>query len=184
MEPSLPFSARIWLAFACLFRVLFDGHFASRVYRICDALPAPPPPPDPPPLPTPSPAGAGPELGALQLLAALQREGRFLDFLGENPAGVSDADLGAAARQIHQGCQKALQALVQLAPVHNEEEGSTIQVPVGYDAGRIKLTGHLRGAGPYRGTLVHRGWEAREVSLPTLLPGADPRVLAPAEVEL
>src|SRR5690606_5223653 len=35
--------------------------------------------------------------GALSLLALLQREGRFLDFVRDSVDGASDADIGAAA---------------------------------------------------------------------------------------
>jgi hypothetical protein len=42
----------------------------------------------------------------------------------------------------------------------------------------------VQGAGPFEGVLGHRGWRAREVRLPTLVGGADARLLAPAEVEL
>jgi len=187
-EPPLPFFARLWLAFSCFFRVILDASFAGRVRLASHPLPPAPPAPAPSaPPPTPSPvipAGPGPEQGALQVLAMFQREGRLIDFLQEETAGVSDADLGAAARQIHQGCRGALRSLVRLEPVRSEDEGQPVQVPAGYDAASLKLTGNLKGDGPYRGTLTHRGWRAPEVTLPTLLPGAPPEVLAPAEVEL
>lgn len=194
--PPLPFLERFWFAFTCFFRVLFDGGFAGRARLVQEALPAPVTPPAPaPPAPSTQPtpptpstppgsAGAGPEVGALQVLAMFQREGRLIDFLQEDASGVSDVDLGAATRQIHQGCRKALGQLVQLAPVQAAEEGSVVQIPADYDASSVKLTGNLQGGGPYRGILTHRGWRAERVSLPTLLTGTDVRVLAPAEVEL
>ena len=37
--------------------------------------------------------------GALALLALLQREGRFVDFVRDSVDGASDADIGAAARE-------------------------------------------------------------------------------------
>ncbi len=40
---------------------------------------------------------------ALQLLALLQREGRFMDFVQQELASFSDADIGAAARVVHEG---------------------------------------------------------------------------------
>lgn len=186
-ETPLPFPTRLWFAFLCFFRVLIDAHFAGRAYLVRNTLPPPPPPhlPSPPETkPDPIASSPGPKQGALQVLAAFQREGRLIDFLQEDPSSIGDTDLGAAARQIHQGCRQALHSLVQLDPVRSEEEGQTVQIPPDYNAASIKLTGDIKGTGPYRGTLSHRGWRVREVNLPTLLSGADPQILAPAEVEL
>ena len=57
------------------------------------ALPATAPVEAAPPKAAPPPTDA-----ALQLLALLQREGRFVDFLEEDVASFTDADIGAAAR--------------------------------------------------------------------------------------
>src|SRR5689334_6738761 len=46
--------------------------------------------------------------GALQLLSLLQREGRLVDFLAEPIDGFSDAQIGAAVRDVHRGLRKAL----------------------------------------------------------------------------
>ena len=51
----------------------------------------------------------------------------------------------------------ALRAMVQ------QEEGSPIEVPPGFDAGRFRLTGNVAGDPPFHGRLVHHGWEAAEV---------------------
>lgn len=120
----------------------------------------------------------------MQVLAMLQREGRLIDFLEDNVAGYSDAEVGAAARVVHEGCRRALRACAVIEPIRGEEEGQPLAVPEGFDAGQIKLTGNLKGSGPYRGVLRHKGWRASKVTLPTLLAGADPGVLNPAEVEL
>jgi hypothetical protein len=37
---------------------------------------------------------------------------------------------------------------------------------------------------PFAGSLKHHGWVTTEVKFPTVSPALDPRVLAPAEVEL
>ena len=55
-------------------------------------------PPEKVPEPPPSP------LPAVQILAALQREGRLIDFLEEDLSAYEDAQIGAAVRNIHQGC--------------------------------------------------------------------------------
>ena len=40
---------------------------------------------------------------ALQLLALLQQDARFIDFIQEDLSSFSDADIGAAARVVHEG---------------------------------------------------------------------------------
>lgn len=188
-EPTLPLATRLWFAFVCLFRVLFDGAFAYRAFlaRTYRTLPAvetgtaprartmTPPPPDT------GPARAD---GALQLLALLQRDGRLIDFLQQDVDGFSDVDIGAAARVVHQGCRAALKEHVRIVPVRGESEGKAVTVDAGEDPAAVKLTGNVSGAPPYRGTLRHRGWRAESIELPEPVRGHDATVLAPAEVEL
>src|SRR6188472_3835490 len=89
--------------FSLAFRVLFDSAFAARLHELSEqkALPEPP-----------APAERSPDAvdGALQLLALLQREGRLVDFLQQDIASYSDADIGTAARVVHEGCRRALRA--------------------------------------------------------------------------
>jgi hypothetical protein len=120
----------------------------------------------------------------LMLLAALQREGRLIDFLQQEVAGFSDEDIGAAARVVHGGCRKALRQFFEIAPAMQGSEGTPMTVPAGFDAQRIRLTGNVSGEPPFRGTLKHHGWIAAEVRMPSISDGIDPRVIAPAEVEL
>ena len=121
---------------------------------------------------------------ALQLLSLLQQEARFVDFLQEDLAGFSDADIGAVARVVHEGGQKVLADYFTLASVRKEEEESRITLPEGFNATEVRLTGNVVGQAPFSGTLVHRGWRAREVRLPKLAEGHDASIIAPAEVEL
>jgi hypothetical protein len=125
-----------------------------------------------------------PEEGALHLLAILQRDGRFVDFLKEDIAGFKDADIGAAARLVHQGCKKALDAYFTLAPVKTEAEGTAIVVEKGFDANTIRLAGDVKGEPPYKGSLAHGGWKAVEVKLPERPGHVDQRIVAPAEIEV
>ncbi len=60
------------------------------------------------------------------LLSMLQREGRLIDFLQENVASFSDADVGAAARIVHEGCRKVVQQYLSLKPVLPESEGAPV----------------------------------------------------------
>lgn len=126
---------------------------------------------------------AGPE-AALQLLSLLQNEARFIDFIEEDIAGYSDGEIGAAVRVVHEGCRKVLKAHFQLEPIRNETEGSRLQLPKGFDAAAVRLTGNIVGEAPFTGTLVHKGWRASGVSLPKVAEGHDMKILAQAEVEL
>lgn len=140
--------------------------------------------------PSPRQAKAPPQLkeaspdAALQLLSLLQQEARFVDFLREDLSGFSDADIGAAARVVHEGGQRVLGDYFAFAPVRNEEEESRITLPEGFNAAEVRLTGNVVGEAPFTGTLVHRGWKAVEIKLPKLAQGHDASIIAPAEVEL
>lgn len=126
---------------------------------------------------------AAPE-SALQLLGLLQNEARFVDFVEENVIGYSDAEIGAAARVVHEGCRKVLRQHFDLEPVRKEGENTRITVPKGFDASELRLTGNIVGQPPFSGTLVHRGWRVSHVKLPKMAEGHDPRIIATAEVEL
>jgi hypothetical protein len=136
------------------------------------------------PAATPEPAAELPEATATQLLAVLQRDGRLVDFLAEELTGFSDAEIGAAARTVHAGCKKAVWGYLALEPVLREPEGAPVTVPTGFDAATIRLTGNVVGQPPFRGTVRHHGWRALNVRIPPPPSSQDPRVLAPAEVEL
>lgn len=178
-EP-LPFGTRLWFAWVCFFRVLFDGLFAQRVFDVREVLPpAPAPEPVRPKLAEPPPTTS-----ALQLLALLQREGRFVDFVQEDLGSRDDAEIGAVARVVHEGCRKALGAHAKIAPVRSESEGSSLVLQAGFSPEEVKLVGDVKGSAPYKGVLRHRGWRAESLTLPVPIDGHDARVLAPAEVEL
>lgn len=122
--------------------------------------------------------------GALLLLGLLQNEARFVDFIKEELTGYGDAEIGAAARIVHEGCRKVLEEHFEIAPILDREEGSEVVVPEGFDPARIRLVGHIVGTPPFRGKLVHRGWEVKEVRLPKISRKHRLEVIAPAEVEL
>ncbi len=182
----LPFLPRLWFSFAAFFRVLFDGEFAAWVQRgPVSAEPALPAKEEPAKLPAKiEPPPPPREDAALQLLALLQREGRFVDFLEEDIAGAADADIGAAARVVHGGCRKALREHLTIEPVRAEDEGAKVTIDAGFDPASLKLTGNVQGSGPHSGTLRHRGWRAASITLPKPIAGHDVAVLAQAEVEL
>ena len=122
--------------------------------------------------------------GALALLALLQREGRLVDFLREPLDGFSDADIGAAARDVHRGCRKVLEQHLTLEPVMPGAEEAKVSVPKGFDPAEIRLIGEAKSEPPLRGTLRHHGWRVVDARLPALADGIDRMVIAPAEVEL
>lgn len=211
MQP-LPFMTRLWFAWACFFKVLFDGAFAGRAFAAqAEPPPLPPPPPsartpkaregdasarremtkttrDTPLAKAMQEVGladdaAAREIGALQLLAALQRDGRLVDFVEQDIASFSDADVGAAARVVHEGCRGVVRAHATIAPIRSEEEGAKVTLDAGFGP-EIKLTGDVRGVAPYKGTLKHKGWKATSMKLPIPVRGHDAKIVCPAEVEL
>ncbi|HLT31683.1 MAG TPA: DUF2760 domain-containing protein [Myxococcaceae bacterium] len=189
-NPPPSFFARFALAFVLFWRLLFNPELAQKVlpvHRGEPALPSGLPTEEPQaaaPLPAAEPAAPAPHTAGLYVLSLLQREGRLVDFLQEEVAPFSDAEVGAAARVVHEGCRKALRQLVDLAPVYTEDEGARVTVPPGYDAQRIQLTGNVAGQPPHVGELKHRGWTVTAERFPEISPAVDARVLAPAEVEL
>ena len=207
-DPTPSFFKRVSLAFGSFFSTLSNPGYAARVQDLREhgdlaAAPAPAPvakptvKPTPTPTPTPTPAPvakpapvppaplkeASPD-AALQLLALLQREARLIDFTQENLTEYSDAEVGGAARVVHEGCVRVLREHFTLAPVRPEAEESRITLPAGFDARAVRLTGNVVGQAPFQGVLSHRGWRATEVRLPKLSEGHDATVLAQAEVEL
>lgn len=139
-----------------------------------DALFAPPKP-EPKPKPTGEP---------LWLLTVLQREGRLLDFLLEEIDAYSNDQIGAAVRDIHRGCKKAIREHLALEPILKEAEGARVEVPAGFDPSAIRLVGAVAGSPPFRGSLLHHGWRVSEVKLAKPPEGQDPFVVQPAEVEV
>lgn len=139
--------------------------------------------------PQPAPAAERPTFHrssapAVQLLGLLQKEGRLLDFLTEDITSYSDDEIGAAARDIHRGCQRVLDDNFTLRRVVTQSEGEQLEVDAGFDPSAIDIMGNLQAEAPYKGELIHAGWYAEEVKLPTVAEGADANVIAPAQVEV
>lgn len=122
--------------------------------------------------------------GAVQILSTLQREGRLLDFLMENVDGYTDAQIGAAVRDIHRGCRKALAEHIKPTPIRSEADESVVRVQSGYDPSQVRLIGRVTGRPPFEGTLRHHGWRASEIHLSDIPSGHDVTVICPAEVEI
>jgi hypothetical protein len=192
MTDSNPsFLGRISLAVGTFFSILGDGKFAADVLRLRNGTAAPAPTPAPAPAPQPKPQAApAPVLkeatpdAALQLLGLLQRDARFVDFVEEDIKNYSDADIGAAARLVHDGCRATLREHFTIRPVRDEAEGSRVTLAEGFDATSIRLTGNVVGKAPFNGSISHRGWRVDDVRLPKLTDSHNAKVIAPAEVEL
>jgi len=180
---------RLILAFRVFFQTLLNAATATRVEQLLSGTTpsetAPPPrEPEPAAVPKAPPVPRPPARSeALTLLATLQREARFVDFIKEALDGYSDAQIGAAARDVHCDCGKVLERLFALRPVLAGEEGTNVEV--GAEPERFHLLGRVTGSPPFRGTLVHAGWEATHCELPTWT-GSDSaaKIVAPAEVEI
>ncbi len=193
-----------WLAFLCFFKILFGRPLPAEAAKFLPEGTAPPkalPPPEKPADKAPDKApekqavAREPEKkaasvaqhhrdGALSLLALLQREGRFVDFVRDSVDGASDADIGAAAREVHRGCRKVLDQHLKLEPVMPGNEEEKVSVPKGFDPAEVRLIGEAKGDAPFKGTLRHHGWRVVDAKLPALAEGIDRTVIAPAEVEL
>lgn len=180
-KPS--FLSRLAIALSAFMRIMGNPGFAASVAALRDAPTSEQQPVAEPKPPKPKLREVEPN-AALQLLGLLQQEGRFIDFLQEDVTAFTDADVGAAARVVHEGCSKALKDHFSVAPVRVENEGSRITLDVGFDAAAVRLTGKVAGQAPYSGTLNHRGWKVTETRLPQVASGHDLSILAPAEVEL
>jgi Domain of unknown function (DUF2760) len=194
-DTSTPTPPSLWrripLAFGAFFSTLSNADYAARIGRIDEpaaapapSVPTPPAAPIPAPAPTPAPLRVATPDAALQLLSLFQREARLIDFTQENLSAYSDADIGAAARVVHEGCGKVLREHFSIEAVRSEAEGSRVVLEAGFDASAVRLTGNVVGAAPFRGTLSHRGWRSAAVRLPKLAEAHDASILAPAEVEL
>lgn len=120
----------------------------------------------------------------LRLLALLQHSGRLVDFLKEEIDSFSDAQVGAAVRQVHSACKDTLEELVTIRPILNSPEGSKITINAGYDATTIRLVGSVPAAPPYVGVVVHPGWQAHKLSMPKQSGTQRGPVLSAAEIEV
>ena len=181
-EPAVSVFRRLAIAATTARRALRDPAFAAHLADPPPEPAAPAPPGLAPPAP-PRLREATPD-AALQLLGLLQQEGRFLDFLEEEIRAYGDAEIGAAARLVHDGCRKTLRQHFTIEPIRAEPEGTRLTLAEGFDAAAVRLTGHLVGQPPFTGQLAHRGWRATEVRLPQVAAGHDLAILAQAEVEL
>jgi len=142
--------------------------------------------PEPVQLPVTEPPESNADADVVNLLSIFQEKGRLVDFLMDDIAGYSDAQVGAAGRVLHEGCRAALLEHFGIRPIREEGEGSKVTVPPLYAPDDYRLVGRISGEPPFTGTLVHHGWRAEWVKLPRLVTTSADRLpaIAPAEVEV
>ncbi len=171
---------RIFTAFSWFFKILFNGQKAFDSLNL-EAQPA---------TETPAPQEERPEFHvshapATQLLGLLQKEGRLIDFLQEDISQYDDGDIGAAVRDIHAGCRRVLEKNIVVKAISEVSEGDAITLETGFNPSHYELIGNLTSAqGKVSGSIIHRGWYAESINLPTVAEGQDENVVAPAQVEV
>jgi hypothetical protein len=184
---------RIGLALRVFWGTLTGSLPASRVKALLSesdgpattAVASPPSSADPPGPKARAGAPPGPRRNdAITLMAALQREARFVDLVQESLEQYSDEQIGAAARDVLRDCREVLSRMFELQPVVPGEENDMVDAPAPLIAGRLRVTGNVAGQPPFRGRLIHHGWEAARCDLPNWSGDEQSvRVIAPAEIE-
>jgi hypothetical protein len=178
------------LAIRAFFAVLFGNDVAKRVK---DCLENKPPevvtpriggvkPSDGPVAKTP-PISRSKSTGrseALTLLSALQREARLLDLICEPIDGYTDAQIGAASRDVLRDSRKTLDRMFGLKPLIPAEEGSEVELPAEASPIRWRVVGKESS----RATLTHPGWQATKIDMPEWSGSSnDALIISAAEVE-
>jgi hypothetical protein len=176
------FMNRLDLAFRSFFWIFLNKKFADKVNEHFDYVKNEETVAELPSSKAPEKKGRS---EAVQLLSLLQREGRLVDFFKESISSYSDAQIGAAVRDIHRDCASLLTKIFAIEPLESKSEGDSIEIPPGYSPEKYHFTGNLSGNPPYKGVLRHPGWKITKMEMP-VWNGNDTAVpvIAPAEVEL
>ncbi len=120
----------------------------------------------------------------VHLFAALQREGRLMDFFHEDLDRYEDDQIGAAVRRVHEQCRRTVERYLAPEPVMHQHEGEIVQIDAGFDRQAITLVGNVGSQPPFKGIVRHRGWQSGPIALPELSAADRPDVIAPAEIEI
>lgn len=177
---------RLFLAIAAFFKILFDCGFADSVRAIgAEETTAPSPAKKVTAKPAPAKQKSPERSEAITLLAALQREARFLDFIKEPLDAYSDAQVGAASRDVHRECGRVIDRMFAVAANSDLAEGTKLDVPQGADPGCFRLVGNVADGDDASGEVVHQGWKATCCEVPKWTGSKEARlVIAPTEVEV
>ena len=115
------------------------------------------------------------------MLALLQRDARLVDFLMEDISPYTDAQVGAAIRDVQAQARESLTRYLRLVPVLDGVEGEFTPA-ANLGPAEVKFVGNVPPDGKAPGGLLrHKGWKAQTVDLPAAAPGA---MIAPAELEI
>ena len=125
---------------------------------------------------------------ALELLAALQRDARFIDFIKEDVTGCDDAALAAAARATHDRCAETIERFFKIRPLSEVAEGETATVNLSAtNPARERVVGLSPSGEDVEVTcrVAHAGWVAEKCETPRWSGKAeDAFILAPIELEV
>lgn len=169
-------------ALKAFFAALGNREKSERIERALSGPAAIEATPEVPAAPSASPAPPKPTRdSAVTLLAALQREARLIDLIREDLNQYSDAQVGAAARPCLQQCAAVLERALTIKPLVEASEGEIVEVGPSPSPTRYQWIGEGTAT---TGKLVHHGWQATKVELPTW--SGDPedaRVIAAAQIQ-
>ena len=125
---------------------------------------------------------------AVELIATLQRDARFVDFVKENLADCDDATVGGVARRVQERVAESLERWFAIRPLAGACEGDLVELDLenAKNTARVRTSGELsNGDGLVHGRLEHCGWIATKNN-PPIWSGEeeDALILAPMELSL
>ena len=121
---------RLGTAFGAFFKILGDADFAENVSKLSSsgvkALAPPPEKVEPETIIKEVTIEKKPlRSDAISLLAALQREARFIDFLQESLDSFPAEQVKAAVLEVHKGCKSTVEKMFSIEALSTSEEGSS-----------------------------------------------------------
>lgn len=166
------------------FKLLFNKELSNSFQQLVDGQ-LQPKIESKPAKPAPKPEPKSMRSDAISLLSALQREARFIDIVSEPLGDYSDAQIGAAARDVLRDSGKVIERMFALKPLTDAEDGSTLETPEKFDPAEYRLTGNVSGDGPFSGSVAHHGWKATKCDVPQWSGNKQTAmIVAPVEVEI
>lgn len=173
------------VATKAFFKLLFDREMSNSFEQLVEGklkptanIEAPKPIAAPKP---PKPARSD----ALSLLAALQREARFVDLVSESLGDYSDEQVGSAAREVLEESGKVVQRMFALQPLATVGDGEPMTTPEKFDPAEFRLTGNVAGSPPFNGHVAHHGWKATKCDVPSWTGQESSKmIVAPVELEI
>lgn len=167
-------------------QLLFNRELSDSFQQLVDGtltpkIAAPPTPAQSKKSAKPAPARSD----AISLLAALQREARLLDIVNESLDEYSDAQIGAASRDVLRDSGKVIERMFGLKPLTEIADGSPMETPASFDPAEFRLTGNVAGEAPFRGSVAHHGWKATRCEIPQWSGKKSAAlIVAPVEIEI